>query len=81
MPEYHAFNPLIVRALQKAAQSGSQEDYQQFTSLVYNRPPAVLRDLLSFAPTNPVPLEQVESMGVYPYTLRYLSDVNRRVKS
>ncbi|GER86994.1 glutamate synthase [Dictyobacter vulcani] len=60
--EYHAFNPLIVRALQKAAQSGSKEDYQQFTSLVYQRPATVLRDLLSFAPANPIPLDQVESM-------------------
>lgn len=60
--EYHAFNPLIVRALQKAAQSGSQEDYEQFTSMAYHRPSTVLRDLLTFVPTNPIPLDQVESM-------------------
>lgn len=60
--EYHAFNPLIVRALQKAAQSGSTEDYRQFTSMVYKRPPTALRDLLEFVPRTPVPLEQVESM-------------------
>jgi glutamate synthase (NADPH/NADH) large chain/glutamate synthase (ferredoxin) len=60
--EYHAYNPLIVRALQKAAQSGSWEDYGQYTSLVYSRPSTALRDLLSLAPTNPIPLEQVESM-------------------
>ena len=60
--EYHAYNPLIVRALQKAAQSGSGEDYRQFTSMVYHRPPTALRDLLSFVPATPVPLEQVESM-------------------
>ncbi|GCE25617.1 glutamate synthase [Dictyobacter alpinus] len=60
--EYHAFNPLIVRALQKAAQSGTKEDYQQFTSLVYQRPATVLRDLLSFAPSQSIPLDQVESM-------------------
>ncbi len=60
--EYHAFNPLIVRALQKLAQSGSESDYQQFTSLVYNRPTTALRDLLSFVPTTGIPLDEVESM-------------------
>jgi glutamate synthase domain-containing protein 2/glutamate synthase domain-containing protein 1/glutamate synthase domain-containing protein 3 len=60
--EYHAFNPLIVRALQKAARTGSKEDYQQFTSLVYRRPPTAVRDLLSFKSTTPVPLDEVEPM-------------------
>jgi glutamate synthase (NADPH/NADH) large chain/glutamate synthase (ferredoxin) len=60
--EYHAFNPLVVRALQKAALSGSMDDYRQFTALVHNRPPTALRDLLSFVPTTPIPLEQVEPM-------------------
>jgi glutamate synthase domain-containing protein 2/glutamate synthase domain-containing protein 1/glutamate synthase domain-containing protein 3 len=60
--EYHAYNPLIVRALQKAAQTGAREDYQQFTSLVYHRPPTALRDLLAFKPTSSLPLEEVEAM-------------------
>lgn len=60
--EYHAFNPLVIRALQKAAQTGSKEDYQQFTSLIYNRPSTALRDQLSFVPTTPIPLEEVEPM-------------------
>jgi glutamate synthase domain-containing protein 2/glutamate synthase domain-containing protein 1/glutamate synthase domain-containing protein 3 len=60
--EYHAFNPLIVRALQKAAQSGSMQDYRQFTSMVYSRPRTTIRDLLSFKATTPVPIEQVEPM-------------------
>jgi glutamate synthase domain-containing protein 2/glutamate synthase domain-containing protein 1/glutamate synthase domain-containing protein 3 len=60
--EYHAYNPLIVRALQKAARSGSVEDYRQFTAMVYNRPSTALHDLLSFVPTTPIPLEQVEPM-------------------
>ncbi len=60
--EYHAYNPLIVRALQKAAQTGNTDDYRQFTNMVYQRPATNLRDLLSFAPTTPIPLEQVESM-------------------
>jgi glutamate synthase domain-containing protein 2/glutamate synthase domain-containing protein 1/glutamate synthase domain-containing protein 3 len=60
--EYHAYNPLIIRALQKAAQTGDSNDYRQYTSLVYHRPPTTLRDQFSFAPANPIPLEQVESM-------------------
>lgn len=60
--EYHAFQPLIIRALQKATATGNYEDYQKFTELVYSRPPTVLRDLLAFKPRMPVPLEQVEPM-------------------
>src|SRR6266700_1630398 len=37
--EYHAYNPLIIRALQKAAQSGDIADYKEFSKLVYQRPP------------------------------------------
>ncbi len=60
--EYHAYNPLIIRALQKAAQSGDMADYRDFTALVYQRPPTTVRDLFAFVPTNPIPLEQVEPM-------------------
>jgi glutamate synthase domain-containing protein 2/glutamate synthase domain-containing protein 1/glutamate synthase domain-containing protein 3 len=60
--EYHAYNPLIIRALQKASQTGDPNDYRQFTSLVYHRPPTALRDQLTFMPTDPIPLDQVESM-------------------
>ncbi|HLJ34621.1 MAG TPA: glutamate synthase large subunit, partial [Ktedonobacteraceae bacterium] len=60
--EYHAFNPLLVRALQKAAQSGTREDYTAYTTMVYQRPPTALRDLLSFVQTTPIPIEQVEPM-------------------
>src|SRR5258706_11294236 len=60
--EYHAYNPFLVRTLQKAAQTGDLEDYRRYTALVYQRPPTALRDLLTFVPTTPIPLEQVESM-------------------
>lgn len=60
--EYHAFNPLIIRALQKAAQTGTKEDYQQFTALVYSRPATVLRDQLAFRPSTSIALEEIESM-------------------
>ncbi|MGH2506903.1 MAG: glutamate synthase large subunit, partial [Ktedonobacteraceae bacterium] len=60
--EYHAYQPLIVRALQKAATTGSRDDYRHFTALVYQRPPTVLRDLLLFRPQISIPLAEVESM-------------------
>ena len=60
--EYHAYNPFIIRALQKAAQSGEMADYKEFTKLVYQRPPTTLRDLVTFTSTNSIPLEQVEPM-------------------
>ncbi len=60
--EYHAFNPLVIRALQKAAQTGSRDDYRQYTSLVYSRRHTALRDLFSFVSTSPIPLDEVEPM-------------------
>ena len=60
--EYHAYNPLLVRALQNAAQSGDIDDYRRFAEMVYQRPPTAPRDRLAFAPASPIPLEQVESM-------------------
>src|SRR6266699_1157561 len=60
--EYHAYNPFIIRALQKAAQSGEMADYKEFSKLVYQRPPTALRDVVTFASTNSIPLEQVEPM-------------------
>ncbi len=59
--EYHAANPTIVKALQRAAQTGDMEDYRRYTELVHARPPTAPRDLLTFAPTTPIPLEEVES--------------------
>ena len=44
--EYHAYNPDVVRNLQKAVTSGSYEDYKSFSSLVNDRAPSHLRDLL-----------------------------------
>ena len=60
--EYHAYNPFLVQALQKAAQSGDKADYTRYKEMVYQRPPTNLRDLLTFAPTTPIPLEEVEPM-------------------
>jgi len=53
--EYHAFNPDIVQTLQKAVSTGQYDDYEQYSQLVNQRPPAMLRDLLALTPA-PVPL-------------------------
>ena len=44
--EYHAYNPDVVQALQKAVRTGQFSDYQSYSSAVNNRPIACLRDLL-----------------------------------
>tara|TARA_B100001175_G_scaffold316391_1_gene330218 strand:- start:9147 stop:13577 length:4431 start_codon:yes stop_codon:yes gene_type:complete len=44
--EYHTYNPEIVKTLQEAVSSGSNDIYKDYSELVDNRPPAMLRDLL-----------------------------------
>ena len=44
--EYHTYNPEIVKKLQEAVSTGSQEIYNEYANLVDSRPPAMLRDLL-----------------------------------
>ena len=44
--EYHTYNPEIVKKLQEAVSTGSMDIYEEYASLVDNRPPAMLRDLL-----------------------------------
>ncbi|MBI3263289.1 MAG: glutamate synthase large subunit [Acidobacteria bacterium] len=58
--EYHANNPALVRALHRAARVQTQDAYEQFARLAYERPPTALRDLLAFRPTTPIPLDEVE---------------------
>ncbi len=60
--EYHAFNPLVVRALHKATISGDYEDYRQYSGLVQSRAPMTLRDMLELKPGTPIPLREVESV-------------------
>ena len=45
--EYHTYNPEIVKKLQEAVSTGLKSTYQEYASLVDNRPPAMLRDLLA----------------------------------
>ncbi|MDK9708843.1 MAG: glutamate synthase large subunit [Desulforhopalus sp.] len=60
--EYHAYNPDIVQALQKAVRTGNFADYQVYSSLVDNRPVACLRDLLHLKTgTTPIAMTEVEA--------------------
>ncbi|MFL0810380.1 MAG: glutamate synthase large subunit [Agarilytica sp.] len=45
--EYHAFNPDVVQALQKAVQSGDYSAWRDYSSLVNERPAATMRDMLA----------------------------------
>ncbi len=59
--EYHGYNRLVVQLLQQAARTGDPDDYRRYTSLVYDRPPAALRDLLEFRSDRPaIPVDEVE---------------------
>ncbi len=59
--EYHAYNPEVIASLQAAVQTGDYELYRNYSRIVNERPPAVLRDLLELTPAGPpVPVEEVE---------------------
>jgi glutamate synthase (NADPH/NADH) large chain/glutamate synthase (ferredoxin) len=62
--EWHAHNPLAVRQLQKAAQSGDATEYATYQQLADMGRPAALRNLLDFRPgAEPVDLAEVEPVG------------------
>ncbi len=58
--ERHAFNPQVVRTLQKAAKDNDAESYKAFAHEVDDREPMTLRDLFRFRPGKPIPIEEVE---------------------
>ncbi len=59
--ERHATSPPVVEALQQAAHALRRGDYDRFASLVNEREPLELRDLVELAPSpEPVELDQVE---------------------
>jgi glutamate synthase (ferredoxin) len=59
--EPHATSPSVVDALQKAAHALRRGDYRRFATLVNERDPLELRDLLEFRGPMRVPLDEVES--------------------
>jgi glutamate synthase (NADPH/NADH) large chain len=59
--EYHAYNPDVVQALQKAVRTGDFADYRIYSGLVDNRPVACLRDLLQLKTNGtPIGVDEVE---------------------
>ena len=59
--EHHAYNPLAVRAAQKAAQTGDQDAYREWRRLSSMGRPQTLRELLQIKEARTaLPLENVE---------------------
>jgi len=59
--EHHAYNPLAVRAAQKAAQTGDQEAYREWRRLSAMDQPQSLREIIRIKESStPVPLDEVE---------------------
>ncbi len=61
--EYHAFNPLVFKALHTAVREEDAEAYDRYAELVDGRPPTALRDLLEPRPIGePIDVAEVESV-------------------
>ena len=59
--EYHMYNPDVIATLQAAVVSGDYGQYQQYASLVNERPVSCIRDLLKLkSAAAPIPLDEVE---------------------
>ena len=59
--ELHAFNPDVLEALHEAVHTAQYADYERFATLVNEREPIALRDLLEIQSDHaPIPIEQVE---------------------
>ena len=59
--EEHAYNPDVVRTMQKAVASGKYSDWQEHAALVNNRAPVSLRDMLKLNEGNaPISIDEVE---------------------
>jgi len=59
--EHHAYNPLAVRAAQKAARTGDQDAYREWRRLASMDEPQSLRELMHIKESaQPIPVDQVE---------------------
>ncbi len=59
--EHHAYNPLAVRAAQKAARTGDRDAYREWRRLASMDGPQSLRELIRIKESDtPVPLDEVE---------------------
>ena len=62
--EYHLFNPETVHKLQKAVRNADYKVFKEYSALVNEQFKhwATLRGLLDFKPSEPIPIDQVESV-------------------
>ncbi|AZZ94394.1 glutamate synthase large subunit [Hahella sp. KA22] len=61
--EYHAYNPDVVGALQKAVREGDYGVYQEYASYVNGRAPMTLRDLFKISDkVKPIAIDDVEPL-------------------
>ena len=58
--EYHAYNPDVVRNIQKAVQENNSGAYEEYAALVNERPVATLRDLFKLKQVKSISLDEVE---------------------
>ncbi|MBM2812474.1 MAG: gltB, partial [Chloroflexi bacterium] len=58
--EYHGYNPLVVKALHRATESGDYGAYGDFVELTKKHDPATLRDLMRFRPRAAISIDEVE---------------------
>ncbi|HEY5890044.1 MAG TPA: glutamate synthase large subunit [Acidimicrobiia bacterium] len=58
--EVHITGPRPVLDLQRAVRSGEAEAWNRYVTSISNRPPAVVRDLLTFVRREAIPLNEVE---------------------
>ncbi len=58
--EFHITGPKIVLDLQKSVRSGEPDAWEKYLDTIGDRPPALIRDLLTFVGVAPVPVEEVE---------------------
>ena len=67
----HVFSPGAVLALHQAVRSGREDAWEDYLERVGGRGPAQLRDLITFAAREPVPLEEVEPAGAHRAPLHH----------
>ena len=60
--EDHAYAAEPIHLLQHACTTGSYTAYRKFSAAIAAAPPVALRDLMDFAPTTAVPIDEVESV-------------------
>ncbi|HVJ79604.1 MAG TPA: glutamate synthase large subunit [Planctomycetia bacterium] len=59
--EYHAYNPIVFKALHKAVRSDDPAEYKKYADLVDSRPPCNVRDLLAWKKAaTPISIDEVE---------------------